>query len=147
MTPPLTPADLYRHSLTLLLEKDIDGWLALCDEHIVAEFPYAPDGFPAKLEGRAALAAYMRGYPEYVDLREILRLEIHETREPGTIVAEWRGTGRMVASGAAYDMPYVAVVKVRDGRMTHYRDYWNPAAIPGSPGDAVFFPAGLGNKR
>ncbi len=56
-TPPLTSADLYRHSLTLLLEKDIDG------------------------------------------------------------------------------------------RMTHCRDYGNPAAIPGSPGGAAFFPAGLGEPR
>ncbi|MCC3650867.1 nuclear transport factor 2 family protein [Streptomyces sp. S07_1.15] len=147
MTPSLTPADLYRHSLTLLLEKDIDGRLALSDEHIVAEFPYAPDGFPAKLEGGAALAASRRGHPEYVDLRETPRPEVHATREPGTIVAEWRGTGRMVSSGAAYDMPYVAVAKVRDGRMTHDRDYGNPAAIPGSPGDAAFLPAGPGETR
>ncbi|MFI9580651.1 nuclear transport factor 2 family protein [Streptomyces sp. NPDC052236] len=139
-TAPMAPADLYRHSLRLLLDKDIDGWVALCDENVVFEFPFAPEGFPARLEGRAAVAEYMRGYPDHVDFREILSMEIHQTTNPETIVAEWRGAGRIVAIDAPYDMPYVAVVTVSNGRITHYRDYWNPAAIPGSADNAKFFP-------
>ncbi|MEV4440957.1 nuclear transport factor 2 family protein [Streptomyces sp. NPDC049577] len=135
----MTPEDVYRRSLDLILDKDIDGWLALCDEHVVIEFPYAPEGFPARLEGRAAVADYLRGYPEFIDLRAVPSLRIHRTADDGTIVAEWRGTGRMVATGAPYDMSYVAVVTVRDGRFVHYRDYWNPSAIPGSPDEAKFF--------
>ncbi len=140
---PMAAAELFRHSLDLLLAKDIDGWIALSDEHVVVEFPYAPQGFPGKLEGRAALAEHMRGYPDHIDLREIPALTIYETLDPTTIVAEWRGTGRLVASDAAYDMPYVAVVTVIDGRITRYRDYWNPSAIPGLLDDARFFPAAL----
>ncbi|MBB4930468.1 hypothetical protein F4561_001288 [Lipingzhangella halophila] len=139
MTEAMPPADLYRHSLRLLLDKDIDGWVALCDENIVFEFPFAPEGFPARLEGRAAVADYMRGYPDHIDLRDIPSLLIHQTTERNTIVAEFRGTGRMVATGAPFDMTYVAVVTVANGRIAHYRDYWNPSAIPGSPDDAKFF--------
>ncbi|NGO11491.1 nuclear transport factor 2 family protein [Streptomyces sp. HC44] len=139
MTEPMPPADLYRHSLRLLLDKDIDGWVDLCDENVQFEFPYAPEGFPATLDGRASVADYLRDYPDHFDLREIPSLQIHETTDQDTIVAEWRGKGRMVATGAPYDMPYVAVVTVRDGRITHYRDYWNPAAIPGPLDDAKFF--------
>jgi uncharacterized protein len=141
MTELMTPADLFRHSLRLLLDKDIDGWVDLCDDDVLLEFPFAPDGFPSKLEGRAAVAAYMRGYPDSIDLREIPQLDIHQLLRDDTVVAEWRGRGRIVATGAAYDMPYVAVVTVRNGRMTHYRDYWNPLAIPGSLNDAKFFPS------
>jgi ketosteroid isomerase-like protein len=83
----------------------------------------------------------MRGYPEHIDLREIPQLEIHQTLDPDMIIAEWRGIGRMVDTDLPYDMPYVAVVTVKNGRITHYRDYWNPLAIPGSPDDAKFFPA------
>ncbi|WP_162642178.1 hypothetical protein [Streptosporangium sp. 'caverna'] len=31
--------------------------------------------------------------------------------------------------------------KDMDGLIAHYRDYWNPLAIPGSLDDAKFFPA------
>lgn len=132
MTHPLTPAELFRHGLRLLVAKDIDGWVALSDEHVHVEFPYAPPGYPQRLVGRAALAAYLRDYPAHIDLREIAHLEIHQTTDPATIVAEWRGTGRVVATGAPYDMPYVVIATVRDGRFTHYRDYWNPLALPDS---------------
>ncbi|MFE6037364.1 nuclear transport factor 2 family protein [Streptomyces sp. NPDC056452] len=140
MSEVMSPERLYRHSLRLLLDKDIDGWVALCDDDVVFEFPYAPDGFPPRLEGKAAVAAYMRDYPDSIDLREIPQLEIHLLRDPDTLVAEWRGVGRMVASGAPYEMPYVAVVTVKGGRITHYRDYWNPLAIPGSPEHLKFVP-------
>lgn len=135
-TETLAPAELYRRSLRLILDKDIDGWLSLCDENVVFEFPYAPEGYPSRLEGRPAVAAYMRDYPDCIDLREIPALEIHQTRDPRTIVAEWRGTGRIVPTGAAYDMSYVAVVTIDNGRITHYRDYWNPLAVPDSLRDA-----------
>jgi uncharacterized protein len=141
MAEPTTAADVYRHSLNLLLGKDMDGWVALCDDDVVIEFPFAPEGFPSKLEGKTAVAAYMRGYPDHIDLREIPQLEIHQTLNPGTIIAEWRGIGRMVDTDLPYDMPYVAVVTVTNGRITHYRDYWNPLAILGSQDDAKFFPA------
>ncbi len=132
MTDPTTPADLFRHGLRLLLAKDIDGWVALSDERVRVEFPYAPPGYPRRLTGRAELAAYLRDYPDHIDLREVAHLEIHETADPTTIVAEWRGTGRVVATGGPYDMTYVVVATARDGRFTHYRDYWNPLAIPDS---------------
>ena len=32
-------------------------------------------------------------------------------------------------TGADFDMTYIAVVSVEDGRFTSYRDYWNPLAV------------------
>ncbi|MCF3102202.1 nuclear transport factor 2 family protein [Streptomyces roseoverticillatus] len=128
-TPITSPADLYRHSLRLLLDKDISAWLDLWAEDGVMEFPFAPPGWPERLEGRAAVAAYMRGYPDHIDLHDFPDVRIHETTDPGTIVVEMRGVGRMVKNGGAFDMTYIAVVSVQDGRFTSYRDYWNPLAV------------------
>ncbi|MFE0374286.1 nuclear transport factor 2 family protein [Streptomyces inhibens] len=135
-TAPPTPTDLYRHGLRLLLDKDIDGWVALCDDHAVFEFPFAPDGFPKRLDGRPAIAAYMRDYPTHIDLQDFPHLEIHRTDTPDTIVVEMRAIGRIVATGAPYEMAYIAVVTVKNGRITHYRDYWNPLAVPASMTEA-----------
>ncbi|MFH7339913.1 nuclear transport factor 2 family protein [Streptomyces sp. KHY 26] len=135
MSAPTSPAELYRHSLRLLLDKDIPAWVALWAEDGLMEFPFAPDGRPRRLEGKEAVAAYMRPYPDHIDLHDFPDLRIHQTTDPETIVVEMRGVGRVVGTGAPYDMTYVAVVTVRDGRITSYRDYWNPLAVIGAGAD------------
>ncbi|MEU9497872.1 nuclear transport factor 2 family protein [Streptomyces sp. NPDC048196] len=132
MVATTSPADLYRHSLRLLLNKDIPAWVDLWAEHGVMEFPFAPPGWPQRLEGRAAIAAYMRDYPDHIDLHDFPDVRIHRTTDPGTLVVEMRGVGRMVETGDPFDMTYIAVVTVQDGRFTSYRDYWNPLAVQAS---------------
>lgn len=129
MSAPTSPADLYRHSLRLLLDKDIPAWVDLWAEDGLMQFPFAPDGWPRELEGKEAIAAYMRRYPDTIDLHDFTDLQIHQTTDPRTVVVEMRGVGRLVASGAPFDMTYIAVVTVRDGRFASYRDYWNPLAV------------------
>ncbi|MFE6834755.1 nuclear transport factor 2 family protein [Streptomyces sp. NPDC057705] len=129
MPTTTAPADLYRHSLRLLLAKDIPGWVGLWADDGVMEFPFAPPGRPERLEGREAIAAYMRDYPDHIDLHDFPDVRIHESTAPGTIVVEMRGVGRLVATGGPFDMTYIAVVTVQDGRFTSYRDYWNPLAV------------------
>ncbi|MEV7416360.1 nuclear transport factor 2 family protein [Streptomyces sp. NPDC089919] len=126
-----SPAALYRHGLRLLLDKDIAGWVALWAEDGVMEFPFAPPGLPGRLDGRAAIADYMRPYPDHIDLYDFPEadLRIHQTADPGTIVVEMRGVGRLVAGDRPFDMTYIAVVTARDGLFTSYRDYWNPLAV------------------
>ncbi|MFI6093184.1 nuclear transport factor 2 family protein [Streptomyces sp. NPDC051218] len=129
MSAPTSPADLYRHSLRLLLNKDIPAWVALWAEDGLMEFPFAPDGWPKRLEGREAIASYMRHYPDHIDLHDFPELRIHQTTDPETIVVEMRGVGRLVEPDRPFDMTYIAVVTVRDGHITSYRDYWNPLAV------------------
>ncbi|MBB5121853.1 phenazine biosynthesis protein PhzA/PhzB [Streptomyces eurocidicus] len=124
-----SPADLYRHSLRLLLDKDIPAWTGLWADDAVMEFPFAPPGWPRRLEGREAVAAYMRDYPDHIDLHDFPDLRIHETTDPATLVAEMRGTGRVTATGRPFEMTYIAVVTAHNGRFTSYRDYWNPLAV------------------
>ncbi|MFD7555591.1 nuclear transport factor 2 family protein [Streptomyces sp. NPDC059835] len=128
MSTSMDPAELYRHGLTLLVEKDIPGWVDLWDEDGVLEFPFAPPGRPERLEGRQAVLEYMRHYPEHIDIHDFPDVTIHRTTEPETIVVEMRAVGRLVETDTSYDMTYIAVVTVKDGLITTYRDYWNPLA-------------------
>jgi uncharacterized protein len=129
MSAPTSPADLYRHSLRLLLDKNIPGWVGLWAENGVIEFPFAPRGWPERLEGKEAIAAYMRHYPDHIDLKDFPDLRIHGTTDPETIVVEMRGVGRLVETDSPFDMTYIAVVTIQDGHFTSYRDYWNPLAV------------------
>ncbi|MCH5676984.1 nuclear transport factor 2 family protein [Streptomyces gilvus] len=127
------PADLYRHGLALLLKKDIPAWIDLWDDNGVFEFPFAPDGWPQRLEGKAAIADYMRDYPDHIDLHDFPHVHIYQTTAEQTIVVDMRAVGRLVTSDSAYDMTYIAVVTVENGRITHYRDYWNPLVLVQDP--------------
>ena len=129
MTQRTAPADLYRHSLDLLLAKDITAWVGLWAEGGVLEFPFAPEGWPTRLDGRPAIAAYMQAYPDHIDLHEFRDVQIHETADSDVIVVEMRGVGRLVETDAPFDVRYIAVVTVREGQIISYRDYWNPLVV------------------
>ncbi|MFH9354086.1 nuclear transport factor 2 family protein [Kitasatospora sp. NPDC017646] len=124
-----SPTALFRHGLRLLLAGDTSAWVGLWAEDGVMEFPFAPPGWPRRLDGREAVAAYMRDYPDHIELHDFPDLRFHRTTDPETVVVEMRGVGRLVRTGAPFDMTYIAVVTVRNGRFTSYRDYWNPLTV------------------
>jgi ketosteroid isomerase-like protein len=83
-----TAVQLLRKSLDRFLAKDMKGWIELCDENVVAEFPFPPEGSPARIEGRGALYEYLRNYPSIIDVRKIPKLETYETNDPNVAIAE-----------------------------------------------------------
>jgi uncharacterized protein len=125
----VSPELLFRDSLRMMLEKNTSAWVDLWAADGIMEFPFAPEGWPQRLEGRDAIAAYIRGYPDHIDLHDIPDLLIHQTSDPRTIVVEMRAVGRLVETDKPFEMKYIAVVTVENGRITSYRDYWNPLAV------------------
>jgi hypothetical protein len=129
---------MLRHSLDLFLAKDMEEWSLLCDDDVVAEFPFAPEGSPRRLESRAALYEYLRDYPSAIDIRSILTLQIYPTDDPNVAIAEWSSSGEVLANGNAYEMRYATFVTFRDGLIVSYREYWDPLAFTQAMGGAQF---------
>jgi|GEM_PF-3346237 len=88
------------------------------------EFPYAPPGYPHRLEGAAAIADYMAGYPAQIRLGQITIDRV--LRDGDTRVAEFHAQAHALATGRDYVMHYVSIIEVVDGLIHTYRDYWNP---------------------
>jgi uncharacterized protein len=94
----------------------------------VMEFPYAlPDA--KHLEGRQALAAHLGYLARIVELLNVSDVTLHETSDPKVVILEFASSGRAVATGEPFEQRYVSVIRLRDGHIAHYRDYWNPLAI------------------
>lgn len=125
----LTAVELYKRSLDLFLAKDMKGWIDLCDENVVAEFPFSPDPASVRFEGRAALYEYLRNYPSFIDIREIPAVKIYPTDNPDVVVVEWSASGRVIGNGNPYEMSYATFVTFRNGLILNYREYWNPLAF------------------
>ena len=53
----------------------------------------------------------------------------HQTSDPEVSILEFASSGRAVATGEPFDQRYISVIRVRDGHIVHYKDYWNPIAV------------------
>jgi uncharacterized protein len=90
----------------------------------VQEFPYAPEGYVKRLEGKLAIAEYLRGYPAILQINHVNRPTFHHCGQ--VMVAEFSVRGKAVQTGNAYDQQYVSVIEHLGGKITRYVDYWNP---------------------
>jgi ketosteroid isomerase-like protein len=122
------PRELVEHALDLLLKHDMAGFAGLWAEDGVVEFPFAAAGYPPRVEGREAIADYLRDYPNLLDIRAVTAKTVHETADPAVVVVEFSVAGVAVATQNPYELSYIAVITVEDGEIRHYRDYWSPLA-------------------
>lgn len=129
MTDTSTSVQLLRKSLDTFLAKDMKGWSNLCADDVVAEFPFAPEGTPARFEGRDALYEYLRNYPSFIDVRVLPTLKTYATDDTNVAIAEWSASGVVIGNGNPYEMSYATFVTFRDGLIVNYREYWNPQAF------------------
>ncbi len=93
MRPANSPrtARLAEH-LRLVSSGQIDEWIELYAADGTVEFPFAPAGVPTRVQGREALIAHMRGFPQTFDVK-FIDVKFIETTDPRTAVAEYRSEG------------------------------------------------------
>lgn len=125
----MTPRALLDKAVGLLLAKDMSGFADLWATDGTMEFPFAPPGWPAHLDGREAVREYLRGYTDVFDIRNVTQQTVHETTDPEVIVAELEVDGVLVGTGEPYQRRYISVITVRDGHIAGYRDYWSPLGM------------------
>ncbi len=122
------PAMLRR---VLRFKPDVASFLDMFAADGVLELPFAPPGFRTPLVGRDAIAAHLQMASNLIKLDNLTVSEVvtHETSDPEVLVVEFAGLGHGLATGEPYDQRYVSVIRVRDGNIVHYKDYWNPIAV------------------
>ncbi len=141
MTPQQTPVTDPAHavllrSIELLTAMDLDGYVDLFADDAVIEFPYAPPGRPRRLNNPSSVRDYVMAIAA-VRIESFPSLVVHHLTDPHSIVAEVALHGTAVESGAPYDGQYVWILEERDGRIIHFRDYWNPTQTPATTGIAA----------
>ncbi len=90
------------------------------------EFPFAPPGRPARVEGKEAIGDYLESISGHLRIDDVRELEIRETVKPDVAIIEITVAGTMTTTGEPCERSYVIVLTVRDGLLARYRDYWNP---------------------
>jgi hypothetical protein len=120
-------------NLFYLSNNDLDSWIQLWHEDGIYEVPFAPAGTATLVQGRSKVYDYM-GFvlkamePVPGESKHWLFWDIktYTTTEPETVIAEYKGRSKIALSGHIYTQRYIARVTTSNGKITLYREYWNP---------------------
>jgi uncharacterized protein len=127
MSPTSTLPAWFTRAIDALKAGDIDGWMEIYTSDAVHEFPFAPAGAIRQLEGRDAIAAYMRRLPGRTRFGTLSDVRVREVGDE--LIIEATGHHRRVADDAQRELSYVWFITLRDGRVMHFRDYMNPSQL------------------
>ena len=144
LTPDLeqnTIEEIFDKHLTLMLT-NIEAWSGLLAEKIIVEFPYAAAlGAPQRLEGKSAVFNHIKAALARMPNLTFTNVRKYPTLNPNLLWAEFHGEAIIATTGLLYQQDYVAQMQIEDGKVIHYREYWNPAAVMNTWGDTRNFSA------
>ncbi|WP_234343374.1 nuclear transport factor 2 family protein [Streptomyces sp. NRRL F-5123] len=128
---PRSPYDVLDRYYQAMLDKSADDLADLYAVDAVHEFPFSVPGFPPSFEGREAVRAGYRASwsASPVRVEEIRRIAVHQTTDPEVIVAEQVVLGTVPATGAAFGVPGLLVLRVHGGRISRVRDYIDTSGL------------------
>lgn len=122
-------SQMLRRALGDRLVSDAQSFYEMFDPGGVMEFPFAYADLPRRVEGRDALAAHLSMLSTLIAFDRMSEPTVIESTDPDTVVLEFDGFGTGISTGERYDQRYVSIIRTRNGRIVHYKDYWNPLAV------------------
>lgn len=116
--------------MVLYSQQRWDEWIDLWADDGVLEFPFAPAGRLSRYAGKPDILAYMKATAaRMVGRIKVEGMEYFRTYPmlaPETICLEMGVKGRVVETGAPYNQKYISIVETKDGKISLFREYWNP---------------------
>lgn len=125
----MTAADLVRKHVSLVGSAEAAQFADLYTEDASMDFPYAPQHHTGRLGDRAAILRFLGRVGEFFSDIEMGEPKIFETSDPNVVIAEYTGASNSKETGKPYRQNYIAVVTVRDGKIAHIREYYNPVRV------------------
>ncbi|MCO5400536.1 nuclear transport factor 2 family protein [Ralstonia soli] len=83
-------------------------------------------GWPRIIKGRTDLMAAFRGYVDNIALQSADKLISHKTDDG--LVIEYEIHGTILATGVKYDNRFCSIIKIKNRKITHWRDYMDSHA-------------------
>lgn len=130
-TPVRTPREVLARYYQAMRDKCADDLADLYAVDGVHEFPFTSPGFPPRFAGREAVRAGYRAAwsASPAQVKEIRQVAVHESADPGVIVAEHVVVGTLPPRHTTFTVPGLLVLHVRDGLLSRVRDYMDSPAV------------------
>lgn len=117
-----------RDFLTALEQKDMDKFAGVWTADAVQDIPYAPKGFPKRVNGKENLLKHYAGWPQNSGKADFTsQLVFYPMQNPEMVFAEFTGNVDIVPTGRKYDQHYGGLFHVQNGKIKLFREYFNPA--------------------
>ncbi|MET7971009.1 nuclear transport factor 2 family protein [Micromonospora sp. NPDC005305] len=134
----MTPSEIFDSMRAQWLANRPTYEADLLADDVVIETPFAAPGRPTRTEGKQRVLEYTQGgravFPvRFDDCRNVV---VHETADPEVIVVEYELVGTHTATGVTASAPFIGVLRTRDGKLAHWREYQHTLAIAQAAGQA-----------
>lgn len=107
----------------------LEAWKDLFADDAVWEMPFAPAPLVTEVPGRALIGHFVDWFFGAAPDLRITSLDIQDTTDPELFVLELQGEATVAASGRTYANTYCTHMRIVDGRVSVFREYFNPAAV------------------
>ena len=146
--PAAGPREIFERFRELVLANDLSALGQLSADEVIIEAPFAPPGRPHRFEGREQFLAYARplqaAFPgRFEEFRNVV---IHDTADPQVIIAEYELSGTVTTTGQRACASFIAVLQVRDGKITRWREYQDTLRIAAAVGQLPALLASAGQS-
>jgi ketosteroid isomerase-like protein len=115
---------LLERAFAALGAADVDALDELYTHDYVLELPYAKPE-PQRVESLAAVKTYLAAAFETVRFTLVID-EVHELAGGHGVIAEYSSEGAVVATGIRYANTYIGLWRMRDGRISATREFYDP---------------------
>ncbi|MDQ0045780.1 ketosteroid isomerase-like protein [Paenibacillus polymyxa] len=110
-----------------LVTQDFEKWLTLFSEDAVIEFPYAPAGYTQRLVGIEEIRNYIYELFKLMSILSFSSPDLFVSKDK--MVAEYTCDAVMTGTEKPYQQSYISVIHIKDGKITLFKDYWNPTVL------------------
>jgi uncharacterized protein len=115
--------------LDALEAMSIERFFNVWHDEGVQIMPYSPEGFPARIEGKAAIRRHCGNLLTNYKFVRFPDRFFHFTSDPNRVWAEFRSEIQIKATGKSYNNTYACLFTLRDGRIIEYKEYANPLIL------------------
>ncbi|SBW28837.1 nuclear transport factor 2 family protein [Protofrankia symbiont of Coriaria ruscifolia] len=128
--PTAGPRDVLEQYRRAAIRQSTEDMRRLYAVDAVHEFPFTAPGVPSRLVGREEIVGWIAAGWRSMPLRfeRYRTIASHDTGNPQTVIVEQEAIARNTSSGREFTLPNIVVLTVRDGQITHLRDYVNVLA-------------------
>ncbi|MDJ0567569.1 MAG: nuclear transport factor 2 family protein [Pleurocapsa sp. MO_192.B19] len=121
----------------LLETMNIEQWIDLWTEDGVHHMPYAPSGFPNRVEGKTAIYRHFNVLPKTIKRMAFVDRKIYPMLNSDQVFAEYRGEVEIADTGRPYNNNYCGLFQLRENRLVSVTEYFNPLVFIEAFGDTL----------
>lgn len=138
---------LLQSYLLLFSEQRWDEWIDLWTDDGVLEFPFAPSERRRRYVGKPDILAYMKPLAGKMKVEALEYFAVHPMLDPAVSCFEMGLKGRIVETGAPYNQKYISIIETKGGKISLYREYWNPLVSMDANGGRAASTAAFGSPE